>query len=234
MKTIFILSIMFLSLNYIGAQNPKFPPRDEVYQEASLNAFVKKLLDAIDKRDQSFLYSVIDIDVAGQRGVTAGLNDFKQEWNADKDSSTMWPLMKRAINLGGVYLHDTADFTGRYTFVFPYVYDMPLDIEDDYYSIGVITGQNVNLREGPGTTSPVKAKLSYDVIWFLEDSDQNGQTKSGTNPYGEAEWYQVATYDRQQQGWVNWQYVYSPMSYRLFLFKNAKGEWKISSFMAGD
>lgn len=234
MKNIAIVIYMFLLIPLGKTQNPTFAPRDESYQDASLNTFVKQLLEAIDKRDQSFLYSVINIDVAGERGVAGGVEDFKQEWNADKDSSMMWPLMQRAIELGGVFLHDTNDLTGRYQFVFPYVYDLPLDIEDDYYSIGVITGKNVNLREGPGTTAPIKSKLTYDVIWYLETNDQNGQTTSGTNPFGEPEWYQIATYDRQQQGWVNWKYVYSPMSYRLFLFKNVQGVWNISAFLAGD
>ena len=145
----------------------------------------------------------------------------------------VWPLLKRAIKLGGVFLHDTNDLTGRYQFVFPYVYNLPLDIEDDYFNIGVITGKNVNLRDGPDTASPIKSKLTYDVIWFL-DGDQYGRTRSGTNPHGDPEWYQVETYDRQKRGWVNWRYVYSPMDYRIFLFKDGKGSWKISAFLAGD
>jgi hypothetical protein len=234
MKNITIVILMFLLIPIAKTQNPTFPPRDEAYLDASLNTFVKQLLDAIDKRDQSFLYSVINIDVSGERGVAGGVEDFKQEWNVEKDSSMMWPFMKRAIEMGGVFLHDTNDLTGRYQFVFPYIYDLPLDIEDDYYSIGVITGKNVNLREGPATTAPIKSKLTYDVIWYLETNDQNGQTTSGTNPFEEPEWYLIATYDRQKQGWVNWKYVYSPMGYRLFLFKNAKGAWNISAFLAGD
>jgi len=234
MRSISILFLLFLWLPFGKAQNPTFPPKDEVYLDSSLNVFVKQLLEAIDKRDQYFLYSVVEIDVAGQRGVAGGVEEFKQEWDADNDSSRIWPIMKRAIKLGGVFLHDPNDLTGRYQFVFPYVYDLPLDIEDDYYSIGVVTGKNVNLREGPKTSAPIKSKLTYDVIWFLETNDQNGQTRSGTNPYGDPEWYQVATYDHQKKGWVNWKYVYSPMDYRIFLFKDNKGAWKISAFLAGD
>lgn len=215
------------------SQNPTFPPQDETYTDPSLAAFVDRLLDAIDKRDQHFLYDVLDYDVSGIRGEASGPSDFKQEWGSDNDSSMVWPLMKRTIKLGGVFLHDTNDLTGRYQFVFPYVYNMPLDVEDDYYSIGVITGKNVNLRDGPDTASPIKSQLTYDVIWFL-DGDQYGITRSGTNPYGDPEWYQVETYDRQKRGWVNWRYVYSPMDYRMFLFKDGKGSWKISAFLAGD
>lgn len=233
MKSILVTTFLFLSSSISWAQNPQYPPRDETYLDPELTAFVEKLLAAIDKRDQHFLYDALVLDVAGERGVASGTEDFRMQWDTDKDSSLLWPLMKRAIELGGVFLKDTNDLTGRYQFVFPYVYDMPLDIEDDYLSIGVITGKNVNLREGPDTASPIKTKLTYDVIWYL-DGAQYGRTSSGTNPYGEPEWYKVETYDRQYQGWVNWKYVYSPIGYRLFLFKDAKGSWKISAFLAGD
>ncbi len=230
-----LLSILLISafLNTGWSQNPTFAPLDETYTDPTLAAFVEQLLDAIDRRDQHFLYGVLDYDVSGIRGEASGISDFKQEWNAENDSSKVWPLMKRAIKLGGVFLNDTNDLTGRYQFVFPYVYNLPLDVEDDYFNIGVITGKNVNLRDGPDTASPIKSQLTYDVIWFL-DGDQYGQTRSGTNPYGDPEWYQVETYDRRQRGWVHWKYVYSPMDYRMFLFKDSKGSWKISAFLAGD
>jgi len=229
-----VFTVVMSGVLHIGwSQNPTYPPKDESYTDPGLAAFVDRLLDAIDKRDQHFLYEVLDFDVSGIRGEASGISDFKQEWGSDNDSSMVWPLMKRTIELGGVFLHDTADLTGRYQFVFPYVYNMPLDIEDDYFSIGVITGKNVNLREGPDTASPIKSKLTYDVIWFL-DGEQYGKTRSGTNSYGDPEWYLVETYDRQKRGWVNWRYIYSPMDYRIFLFKEGNGNWKISAFLAGD
>lgn len=229
-----LCTLLFAGLMNQGwSQNPTLVPKDEAFLDTSLVTFVDRLLEAIDKRDQRFLYSVLDFDVSGIRGEASGLSDFKQEWDADNDSSMVWLIMKRAINLGGVFLHDENDLTGRYQFVFPYVYDLPLDIEDDYYNIGVITGKNVNLRDGPDTASPIKSKLTYDVVWYL-DGDQYGKTRSGANPFGDPEWYQIETYDRQQRGWVNWRYIYSPMDYRMFLFKDGKGNWKISAFLAGD
>jgi hypothetical protein len=233
MKSLFSI-LIFSAIVATGlAQNPQYAPRDESYTDPELATFVTKLLEAIDKRDQHFLYSALAIDVSGIRGDASGVADFKEEWNSESDSSVVWILMKKAIELGGVFLHDTNDLTGKYQFVFPYVYDMPLDIEDDYFSIGVVTGKNVNLREKPNTASPIKTKLTYDVIWFL-DGAQYGATTSGTNPYGETEWYQVETYDRQYRGWVNWQYVYSPIWYRMFLYEDPRYGWKISAFLAGD
>ena len=230
----FVFSMLCLgSLSGIRAQNPTYPPRDESLNDVSLQAFVAQLEKAIQDRDQKFLYTALDLDV--ERGVSAGdiLRDFKTEWDTDNDSSAFWLQLDRVLQMGGVFLHDTADMTGRYQFVFPYVYDMPLDIEDDYYSIGVITGKKVNLREGPKTASPVRVQLTYDVVWYLQE-EQYGKTQSGTSPLGGTEWFMVETYDRQQRGWVNWRYVYSPMDFRVFLYKNKQGTWRISNILAGD
>lgn len=233
MKYFTLMMILSLAQINISAQNPKFPPQDETYLDTDLSAFVKKLLEAIDKRDKHFLYDALDFHVVSSLDSEGGLEDFRRYWSPEQDSSHMWPMMKRVIQLGGVFLKDTADQSGMYEFVFPYVYNMPLDIEDDYYNIGVITGKNVNLRSSPDTAGPIKSKLSYDVIWFVEE-DLTGKTKSGTNKYGDPEWYLVETYDRAQRGWVNWQYVYSPMDCRMFLYQTKKGVWKISAFVAGD
>lgn len=233
MKHIAHVMIFCLAQLTVSAQNPTFPPQDETYLDAELSAFTKNLLKAIEERDKHFLYSALDFHVVATLDSRGGLDDFKNEWSPDQDSSIMWPMMKRVIELGGVFLNDTADQSGRFQFVFPYVYNMPLDIEDDYYNIGVVTGKNVNLRSSPDTAGPIKSKLTYDVIWFVEE-DLTGKTKSGTNKYGNPEWYLVETYDRSQRGWVNWKYVYSPMDCRMFLYKTDKGEWKISAFVAGD
>lgn len=233
MKQLYLILLLLAIIGSVHAQNPTFPPRDETYLDPSLDEFVKNLVRAIDSRDRHFIYDALDIDVVGEIEMSKGIEDFIEEWNIRDDSSRFWPTMKRIIQLGGVFLHDTADKTGRYQFVFPYVYDMPLDLEDDYYSIGVITGKNVNLRDKPDTASPIKTKLSYDVIWYLQ-GDALNPPSSGTNPYGQAEWFYVETYDRQVRGWVNWKYVCSPMDARMFLFKNDKGAWKISAFVEGD
>jgi hypothetical protein len=44
----------------------------------------------------------------------------------------------------------------------------------------------------------------------------------------------IQTYDRKFKGWVYWKYVYPTVGPRLFLFKNPRGEWLISAFVAGD
>ena len=233
MKNQLVLLLLLTLVMRLSAQNPTYAPRDETYMDPSLNAFVVEMKKAIVDRNQRFFYSALDLDVEMGTSASDLLQDFKEEWETENDSSRFWPILDRMIQMGGVFLHDTADHTGRYQFVFPYVYDRPLDVEDDFYSIGVITGKKVNLRDQAKTSSPVRTQLSYDVVWYLQP-DENRITQSGVNPYGDTEWYLVETYDHQQQGWVNWRYVYSPMDYRMFLFKNKQGIWRISNILAGD
>lgn len=233
MHKVFLTSFCFVTSIMAFGQNPQFAPRDETYLDTSLTKFVNSLMSAIDARDKILFSEALDPRVLGVIGGDGGIGEFAEEWDTKNDSSLMWPLMKRAIELGGVFLENQIEQEAGYQFVFPYVYDMDLDIEDDYYSIGVITGKKVNLRASPDLTSPIKTKLTYDVVWFLE-SGPYGETRAGTNPFGDPEWYMVETYDRSNRGWVNWKYVYSPTWYRLFLYKNKDGFWKISAFLVGD
>lgn len=227
-------SIILLGILWpLVAQNPTFPPRDETILDPSLQTFTNQLIKWIDDRDIHSLTKVMDIQVHGTISGDGGLDEFLNTWDLRDKNNVSWLLLRRVIEMGGVYLNDTLDETGRYHFVFPYVYDIPLDIEDDFYNIGVITGAKVNVRIGPGTSNPVKTQLDYDVVWFVTD-DLAGQTTMGKNPFGDPEWYLVETYNHDVRGWVNWQYVYSPTWYRLFLYKDTKGEWKISAFLAGD
>jgi len=112
------LVLAFFPLTFF-AQNPTYLPKDEVYLDASLDAFVKDLLKAIDSRDKHFLNDALDFYVVSSLDSEGGLDDFKRTWSPENDSSLMWPLMERVIKLGGVFLKDSADQTGRYQFVFP-------------------------------------------------------------------------------------------------------------------
>ncbi len=234
MRIILLMSIFLFTSMMAGAQGPTFPPRNETDRDPSLMAFTTLLRKAIEQKDAEFLLSVVDQNVSGAIGGEGGLEEFIDVWQPHKPEGKLWPVLKHVVELGGVYLQDMADETGRYQFVFPYVYDMDFEVDVDYYSLGVITGKNVNLREKPDTRAPVLSQLSYNTIWYLYDETIAGAAESGRNDAGDPEWYLVETYDRKYRGWVNWRYVYSPMGYRLFLYKNVDGNWKISAFMVGD
>ena len=226
-----ILSLVLSTFSY--GQEKVALPRDETRSDASLAAFVRQLKKAIAAKDEVWIKSVLDKNVVSTYGDEEGIATFMRYWSPENDSMHFWLYLDRVVKMGGVFLHDTADLSGKYQFVFPYAYDIEVGIEDDPYLMGVVTGENVNLRAAPSIDSEVIRQLSYHVIYFLFEDDEISSNVS-LNEFGEPEWYQVTTFDKTCQGWINWKYVYSLIGPRLFLFKDQKGQWKISAFVAGD
>lgn len=230
-KIAIIFSILMAAIHFGSAQPSKFPPINDITNDKSLVIFVNQLKAAVQKKDKAFLLGALDEKVMSDLGGDGGIAEFKRTWNLDAGDTSIWRQLSRVIELGGAF--NKSDQEGRYTFAFPYVHFIDLRDADDYINVGVVTGKNVNVREKPDLKAKVLMQLSYDVIWFVE-AEQALQKTEGTNLWGEPEWYLIQTLDRKKQGWVFWKYVCSPIDYRLFLFKNKQGKWKISTFLAGD
>ncbi|MEP6647869.1 MAG: SH3 domain-containing protein [Saprospiraceae bacterium] len=232
MKHIFILLISFCLFHSAFAQDRKFPPRNEVNTDPSLTAFVASLQKALAVRDTSWIISRLDRDETGAFGREDDLRSFIKEWDMKNDSGEFWKAMTKVIGMGGVFLHDTADETGKYQFVFPYSYAIDLGIEDDPYYIGLITGHNVNLRKDANTNSPVVKQLDYNVVRFI--SNKKGELITRSDKAGNIEWYNIQAMDKSKKGWVNSKFIYSLMGPRLFLYRDKNDKWKISEFVTGD
>lgn len=233
MKLLSIICACFLLAGSIRSQGNTIVPRDETSKDPSLAAFVSRLKKAIASRDEAWIRSVLDEDVMSSLGDVPGIESFMLYWSPENDSTDFWPYLDRVVRMGGVFLYDTADHSGKYQFVFPYAYDIDLKAEDDYFLIGAITGKNVNLRAAPSMDAEIIGQLTHDIIVFMFEDDEVSSNVD-VNELGEPEWYQVTTYDKTMRGWVNWKYVYSITGPRLFLFKDKNGVWKISAFVAGD
>jgi len=231
MKNI-LFGILTLMTIKVFAQNPKFPPVQGWEKDSTLVNFINHLKGAAANKDVKWITSQLDKEVMSSFDGSNDVKSFIENWEVDMDTSQFWPLLSRALEIGGSYVNDPNDETGRYKVVYPYVYNYEPALEDDPYALGCIVGKNVNLRESPDTKAAVKTQLTYDVVSFLYDEE--GETRAGTNQYGNPEWYLVETYDHKFKGWVNWKFVYSINGPRLFLFKNQAGNWRISAFVAGD
>ncbi|MBK9981710.1 MAG: SH3 domain-containing protein [Saprospiraceae bacterium] len=234
MKKYFVIVISWLLIQAVSAQQKPYPPRDETNTDPSLLAFVTDLKKAVADRDQTWVMKSLADDAESSVDSDLNKESFIKNWDVDNDSSDFWRIVMRTVEMGGVFLHDTADHSGKFQFVFPYTYALDLSIEDDYYDMGVITGKNVNLRSKPNIKGEVVAQLSYDIIRFMTDTKQGLQITSGSNGLGEPEWYKIETYGKDKKGWVNWRFVYNLMGPRLFLYKESSGKWKISALITGD
>ncbi len=232
MKYSFLFLLLYCLLPAV-AQNPKCPPVNELDKDSSLVKFINLLKAAAINKDIKFVVTQLDNEVSSSFDGENGIQPFIENWGLMNDSTKFWAYLSRALEIGGALVNDPEDETGRYQVVFPYVYNFQPALEDDPYALGCIIGKNVNLRELPDTKSAVKTQLTYDVISFLYDENEE-ETQSGKNPEGDPEWFLVETYDKKFKGWVNWKFVYSLTGPRLFLFKNQAGKWRISSFVTGD
>lgn len=228
-----MIPILLVTIHAGISQNPKYPPTNDLASDSSLAQFITRLKKAVAEKDVKYVISVLDKKVGGGFDTEGGIDAFVETWELKNDSTFFWGFLSRALDLSGAYVNDPHDETGRYEVVFPYLYNFEPALEDDYFALGCITGQHVNLRADHDTKAKVVTQLSYDVIWFLYE-DPSGETQYGTNVFGEPEWYLVETYDHAYKGWVFWKYVYSMVGPRLFLYKNPKGKWLISFFVVGD
>jgi len=232
MKNNILLLVLTVISASLLAQNPTFPPITGWEKDSTLVTFINHLKGAVANKDVKYVTSLLDKEVMSAFDGSSDIKSFVENWQLTDDSTQFWPLLSRALEIGGAYVNDPEDETGRYTVVFPYVYNYQPALEDDPYALGCIVGKKVNLRDKPDTHATVKTQLTYDVILFV--TDEEGEVRAGTNPYGNAEWYLVETYDHKFKGWVNWKFVYGINGPRLFLFKNPAGKWRISAFVAGD
>src|SRR5690606_20605230 len=134
-----------------------YPPRDETGRDSSLKVFVEGLLKAVELRDGAHIRSVLDAQARSAVDMEGDRDGFMVDWQVTDPQSDFWPLMERVLKMGGVFMSNAGDSepgaANRHQVVFPYVYMMDLDIESDYFNIGVVTGQHVNVRSEPNTGS---------------------------------------------------------------------------------
>ena len=73
----------------------------------------------------------------------------------------------------------------------------------------------------PDLNSKSVGHLTYDIVSY--DYEKSKDDK----------WYFIQTIDKKISGYINSDFAYSPVGYRMFLTKE-KGAWMISCIVAGD
>lgn len=223
-RFLFLKLFCFLQIG-LRSQDHSFPPPDQTSFEPSLQIFINDLKEAIEMKNENWIYSVLDREVTSSFGDDPGKDAFVRYWDPANDSSAFWQSLDRAVRLGGAF---TDRSERNYQVVFPYVFTDP-EVDKCGDEIAVITGSKVNLRAKPSANAQVVMQLNYDVVCSISPYS-HGKTVTG-----EAEWYFVRTVDEQFQGWVFWKYIYNPVfGPRLFILKDSDEHWRISAFIEGD
>jgi uncharacterized protein YgiM (DUF1202 family) len=174
--------LLYLLLAATNAQAETFPPRNDALEAPGFKAFYSDLVQAINRKDASFMRSITD----GESFVGSDVRNAraKPDWN--NPNSAWWKLLGWAVDLGGVQRSGG-------TVLFPYAAAARVR---DPFSHGVIVGKNVNIRSGPGRDYPAVGSSSYEIVTFNSAS---------------GEWCQITT-PSGLTGYVIWRYLYTPGS----------------------
>jgi len=213
------LTLLFVIVTSVASGQPKFPPRDESAKFPDLQLFASELREIIKNKDSQKLLQRVHPEVKFDFDDGSGIEQFKKNWKPEDKNSALWGIMDRIVGLGGVFVKNRSN--PFFDFVFPYVNELDLDDADQYFTSLVVTGKEVKVREKPDLKSKVVGYLTYDVVNYDPEKSNGDQ------------WYFIQTADQKISGYVHFDFVYSPVDYRMFLTKE-NGKWMISCIVAGD
>ncbi|MFT3742757.1 MAG: SH3 domain-containing protein [Pyrinomonadaceae bacterium] len=216
-QVLFVTAVFSLA---VFSQERFVKPVDEAAKDASFVGFRTKLIAAVERRDASFILSIIDPKIKLGFGGVDGIANFKRDWKITSKNSKFWKEFLAVIKNGGAFEKGSTT-----TFMAPYTFSSwPEDL--DAFEYQVIFGNNVNLRKLPEMNAEVVGKLSYNIVQIEPET----VPKSGKSEY--PEWWEIKTLGGQR-GYVKREFVRSSVDYRAG-FTKKRGVWKMDFFLAGD
>lgn len=192
-------------------------PIDEIAKYPDFKHFHDQLLTMIANKDIHFLKEHLADDIDSDYSYALpnpGPKEFLDGWNLNQNpsKSKFWAELKKTLQLGCVYNKD--GYFGA-----PYVIErFPEELTMIDYE--VIMAKDVPLFQKPDKHSKILAKLSYNIV---EASNDKVIVKDNIS------WCKITT-TKGLEGYVNSQYVQSPITYYWVGFRKNKGIWKISFF----
>jgi hypothetical protein len=219
-KRFSMLMIVFLiTLTFFGSVNAqvgKLYPIDEAAKDPAFFVFRARLMKAIQKRDATFLLSIVDPKIANNFGGDDGIANFKRIWHPERPTSPVWAELLSALALGGKFAEDKS-FSAPYLFNgFPEQFDA--------FEHSAIIDDGVRVRREPGTAAAVVRTLSFDIVKLGPGYPKQSSDKR--------QWVPVVLADGQT-GYVASEYIRSPIDYRA-IFEKKNGKWMMTAFIAGD
>ncbi|WP_446786506.1 hypothetical protein [Macellibacteroides fermentans] len=204
----------------VESENQLLPLHEQPY-DAEFDNVYKTFTDAVRNKDLSVIDGFLDDDIMVSFGSDPGKAAFYEYWNLNNkpEQSELWTELEEIIALGGHYNRDERTFTAPYTYA-----DFPDDM-DSFVSVVVIDeGVNVYEKKEPG--SEVIAQLNYNII-KLDLDDKESEYKP------DEDLIKIET-PSGKKGYVQKQFVRSPIDYRLSLIFNKNSEWKLVTMISGD
>ena len=220
-----LLGLFVSAADAADSENPKpfapyrLRPVDETSRDPDFRAFYSKLLNAIDRKDHSFLTSIVDPNIELSFGGDAGIGRFQEIWKPTDRKSAIWKELGEVLRLGVTFDARQNEFWAPYVSSrFPQNYDG--------FDYSAIIATDVKVRKEPKSSAPVIATLNYDIVRTNYSVFGDG-TKTARS-----DWIKVGLSDGRE-GFVPVATVRSPIDYRA-CFAKKSGRWMITVFIAGD
>ena len=218
----FIALLLFLAAA-MGAppslsQERTLEPVDEAGKDASWTGFRKRLIGALEKRDRSFVLSVLSQNVRNGSDSPRGIAEFRKQWLLDADDSPLWSELRSALSLGSAWL--TREQKPR-ELCAPYVLaKWPPDL--DPITNGVVTAREAIAKAEPSSDAQTLATLSYHVLpvidWEVDDRD----------PASKQKWVKLRLLDGKE-GYVPEEQMRSPIEHAACFIRTENG-WRLTVF----
>ena len=197
-----------------AAVPPRVPPTDSCARDRSFVAFRNALNAAIARRDAAFILSVATDEIEYSFGESPGKAGFARAWGLSRPAtSLLWRTLGAALRLGCA-----RDEAGEF-----WAPSMSLvgdeEMDTDYFNLMVAVAPGAALRAGPSETSPLVARLRWDVV-TLEGEER------------EAAWLRARLADGRR-GYIRQALFRGFGDYRA-VFAKRHGRWRMTAFVAGD
>lgn len=215
-----VATILIAVATGAAAQDAKLLPIDEAAGDASWLRFKARLLDALVKRDQRFVISI----VAGKiRNIseTDGIAEFRKLWETHSASSQFWVELQKILFLGGAYVKRDKGVT---EFCAPYVhYKWPDDAPAS--ATGAIIAREVLVKATPSAEGATLQTLSFDLVNVI-DWEVADESKDNRQP-----WVKIQT--KAGAGYVPEEQIRSPLEYRACFYKSG-ASWRMTGLEVGE
>lgn len=207
-------------------------PQNDMYKDLTLYAFVSELKFIVATKDKKALMAVVDSNIKCSFGGDKGIDDFRRMWMIDAPGSPIWSNLSRLVRAGG-----TMD-ASQQTVCFPYLFTASIPDSVDLVNVFFVTGGHIDIRQRPDSVSRILAYLSDELIYRRGDTTHTAPCRNKNHAHyyqaGERQdWVAVSNFDKTVNGYVYWDYLWSPFDYRMFVSRRS-GQWRITSLIAGD
>ncbi|MCI4651360.1 SH3 domain-containing protein [Phaeodactylibacter sp.] len=202
----------------------KLYPVDEAPMDTAFFVFREQLLQAVQQRDVFALLDAVDKDIkvsgAKEPGV-AGLVSRYGLTPTAADSLPIWPILEELLKAGGTFSDNGQAFTAPY-----YAATWPEALPKNKYA--AITGSGVRIRSAPNLSSDIVKTISYELVQYLETTNQTEVIGGETHP-----WCRIEL-SGGKVGFVYGKFVARPTGYRAQFEKTGPQQWAMTQLIYGE